>query len=202
MSKIVKLQTSVASFLPAEPPRRASIRRRSRFFATLFSVALVLAVLFAVALVLAVALYNGPLLAYGPGGVRFAPPPEEAAHLTPLSSFSFAQRLTGAAALSVLIAPVIFVFAHLRGLFRLYADGVVFAQTNARHIKAIGVGLIAYAFAPFFAHHLIRLVGVTSDPVWFHLDEVQALVAGALLFIIAEVVRFGGEIEYERDGFI
>lgn len=98
--------------------------------------------------------------------------------------------------------PAIFILFHLRRLFRLYAEGAVLTPANARHLKSIGLGLILYAFAPFVANRLIMFVGVTNDPVWFHLDEVMAFLLGALLFVIADVMEFGREIELDRDGFI
>jgi hypothetical protein len=201
MSNIVTLQSIDADPINGKPARRA-IRRRSRVFAALFTAAFVLALVFAVLLAAGVVFYDGPLLAFGPGGVRIAPTPDEAAKLWPLTSFSLAQRLTGAFALLLLTAPVIFVFHHLRCLFALYAEGAVFARANAGHIKSIGAGLIAYAIAPFIANRSVWLAGVTLDPAWFHIDEAQALVIGALLFIVADVMEFGREIEQERDGFI
>ncbi|MBI1868243.1 MAG: DUF2975 domain-containing protein [Methylocystis sp.] len=185
-----------------ENPTRRTIRRRSRVVAFLFTAALTLAIAFAFLLVGAVLFYDGPLLAFGPGGVWIGQAPDAGAGLLPLTAFSFFQRLTGAFALTLLTAPAIFIFFHLRGLFRLYSNGVVFAVANARHIKFTGIGLVAYAFGPFLANRSIWLAGVTTDPIWFHVDEVQALVIGTLLFVIANVMEFGRAIEQERDGFI
>ncbi len=185
-----------------EEPIRRAIRRRSRCLAILLSAALALAIAFALALIGAVLLYDGPLLAVGPGGIWFGRAPDESASLLPLTAFSSLQRLIGAFALTLLTAPAIFIFFHLRALFRLYSAGIVFAAANARHIKSTGVGLVAYAIAPFLANRSIRLAGVTVDPVWFHIDEAQAVFLGALLFVIANVMEFGHEIERERDGFV
>jgi hypothetical protein len=89
-----------------------------------------------------------------------------------------------------------------RRLFQLYAKGVVFAQTNERLIKCMAAGLAAYAFAPFVANRTILLAGLTNDPVWFHADEVLALVFAVLAYVVADVMEFGREIESDRDGFI
>lgn len=201
MSNIVNLPSGEA-ISEIDNPIRRTIRRRSRAFAGLFTLALALAIAFAALLATAALVYDGPLLAFGPGGIHVAPSPAEAARLLPLSAFSFAQRLIGAFALTLLTGPPIFIFAHLRRLFQLYATGSVFAPANARRIKAVGLGLIAYSAAPFLANRAITAAGVTLDPVWFHVDEVEALIVGALLFVIADVMRFGREIEQERDGFV
>jgi hypothetical protein len=201
MGNVINLP-AVAADPESDRPEQRAIRVRSRLFAALFTTALALALVFTLILCAAVLFYDGPLLAFGPGGVWIAPTPGEAAHLSPLTAFSFGQRLTGVFALMMLTGPAIFIFLHLRSLFQLYAKGVVFAQVNAHHIKATGTGLIAYAMAPFLANRAIWLAGVTLDPVWFHFDEVQALVLGGLLFVIAGVMQLGCEIEQERDGFV
>ncbi|WP_244441405.1 DUF2975 domain-containing protein [Methylosinus trichosporium] len=119
-----------------------------------------------------------------------------------LSAFAPSQRLAGAVAICLLTTPIMFILHEARGLFRLYADGIVFAFENARRIKFMGVGLILYSAAPFVANRVIILAGVTSDPIWFHLDEVMSLIFGTLAFVIADVMEFGREIEQERDGFV
>ncbi len=196
--------TNIVAFEPPdiEQPPETPLRQRSRLFATLFGALLVLSLVFSVALATAVVFYDGPWLAAGPGGVWIGRAPDVSAGLLPLTAFTSLQRCTGALALMLLVAPAAFIFFELRELFRLYAAGIVFAPANARCVKWIGVGLVGYAFAPFVANRLVRLAGVFIDPVWFHMDEVQAAVIGALLFVIADVMRFGREIEQERDGFI
>jgi hypothetical protein len=201
MSNIVYFEPSDA---PAaiETPLRRRIRRNSRFLSALFGALFALTLIFGAALAGAVVFYDGPWLAAGPGGVWVGRAPDASAGLLPLRAFTFAQRLVGAFALTLLAAPAAFVFFHLRGLFRLYAMGAVFSAANARRIKHVGIGLLAYALAPFLANRLVWLAGVRIDPVWFHLDELQAAALGALLFVIADVMQFGREIEQERDGFV
>lgn len=132
----------------SENPARRQIQLRSRVFAILFTAALALAIAFTLLLCGTVLFYDGPLLAFGPGGVWIAPTSGEAANLLPLTAFTFTQRLVGAFALLLLSCPAIFIFFHLRALFQLYAKGVVFAQQNASHIKSIGTGLIAFSYDP------------------------------------------------------
>jgi len=201
MSNITSLELPSA---PAaqEPPRRRAIRRRSRGWALVFSVALALSVALPVLLGAAVLFYDGPLLSFGSGGIWIGRAPDEVAGLLPLTAFSSSQRQAGTVAVALLAMPAIFVLFHLRQLFRLYAAGSVFTRANARRLKAVALGLALYAFAPFLANRLVMYAGVTSDPAWFHFDEIMALLLGALLFVIADVMELGGEIELDRDGFV
>jgi hypothetical protein len=185
-----------------EPPKRRAIRRRSGAWALIFSVALASSIALAVLLCAAVLLYDGPLLSFGSGGIWIGRAPDPLAGLLPLTAFSSGQRQAGAVAVALLAMPAIFILFHLQRLFRLYAAGAVFTPANARRLKAVGLGLALYAFTPFLANRLVMFAGVTNDPVWFHFDEVMALLLGALLFVVADVMEFGREIERDRDGFV
>jgi hypothetical protein len=200
MSNVVPLLPPEA---PApEPPLLGRIRRSGALISALFTLLLSLALLFAVVLVGVVLFYQGEDIAFGPGGVWFGRRPDAAAGLVALSVFSPAQRLIGAGALLLLVAPAAYIFLRLRLLFGLYARGVVFAPRNAHCLKQVGLGLVAYAFAPFCANRIALLAGVANDPIWFHLSEIQAAVLGALVFVVADVMRCAHEIEAERDRFV
>jgi hypothetical protein len=110
-------------------------------------------------------------------------------------------RLSGIVDVFIVMTPLIFVFWHLRGLFRLYAAGVVFVRENAQHLKRIGVWLIAYPFAKFAANLLFQAAG-GADHHWFYMEEVYALGLGIIVVAIAQVMEFGHEIEQEKDSFI
>ena len=201
MSNITSLELPETPTI-TEPLKRRLLRRRSQAWALIFSLALALSIMLAVLLCGGVLFYDGPLLSFGPGGIWIGLAPEDAAGLLPLTAFSSSQRQLGAVAVALLAMPAIFILFHLRRLFRLYAEGVVFARANARHLKFVGLGLVLYAFAPLVANRLVMFAGVTNDPVWFHFDEVMALLLGALLFVVADVMEFGREIELDRDGFV
>ena len=111
-------------------------------------------------------------------------------------------RIGGVVALLMQFGPAILVLANLRGLFRLYAAGTVFARENATRIKRIGLWLTAYAVAPFLSVELLTLIDCVVDRAWFHVVEVQALVLGGILLVIAQVMEAGREIELDRDGFV
>ncbi len=118
-----------------------------------------------------------------------------------LSDQPLITRLSGIVDLIIAMAPIIFIFWHLRELFRLYAAGTVFARENAQHLKRIGIWLIAYPFAKFVANMLFQLAGGV-DRNWFYMVEIYALVLGIIVVAIAQVMEFGHEIEQEKDSFI
>jgi hypothetical protein len=66
----------------------------------------------------------------------------------------------------------------------------------------MGQWLIVYALAPFLSVQLLILLECAADRTWFHLVEVQALVLGGILLVIAQVMEAGREIEQDRDGFV
>jgi hypothetical protein len=187
---------------PIESPLRRRLRRNSEILAALFSALLAAAIVFAVALVMIALFYQGELVSFGPGGLWFGKAPDASAGRVALSAFSAPQRLAGALALTLLVAPAAYIFLRLRALFRLYAEGVVFSPGNAHCLRHVGLGLVAYALAPFCANRIALLSGVGNDPSWFHLYEIQAAILGALVFVIADVMRCAHEIEAERDGFV
>jgi hypothetical protein len=187
---------------PLESSLRRRLRRNSELLCALFSALLASATLFAIMLVVIALFYRGEFITFGPGGLWFGRGPDVAAGRVALSCFSAPQRLAGAFALTLLVAPAAYIFLRLRMLFRLYARGSVFSPRNAHCLKHVGLGLLAYALAPFCANRIALLADVGNDPSWFHLYEIQAAVLGALVFVIADVMLCAHEIEAERDGFV
>ena len=188
----------------AEQPIHRRIQARSRLFAALFTGLLWLVAALTAALVLAALFYRGPNVFVSAEGVDIAfgrtlPTPAGAQSLGDLA---LRFRLGGTVALLAQFGPAILVLANLRGLFRLYAAGTVFARENATRIKQIGLWLIAYAVAPFLSVGLLTLIDCAVDRAWFHMVEVQALVLGGILLVIAQVMEAGREIELDRNGFV
>ena len=54
-----------------------------------------------------------------------------------------------------------------------------------------------YPFAKFAANMIFRLAG-GRDVTWFRGELVDALILGAIVFVIAQVMEFGREIEQDR----
>jgi hypothetical protein len=128
-----------------------------------------------------------------------------APHLRPgmvrLSDKPLITHLAGIVDWAIALAPIFFIFRHLRSLFRLYAEGIVFAQKNAAHLKHVGLWLIFYPFAKFASNMVFQMAGGT-DHAWFHASEIEALVLGLIVAVIAQVMEFGRDIEQEKDSFI
>jgi hypothetical protein len=183
-------------------PRRSAIQRWSRPLVPLFQIGLGLTCLFGLILAAAVLAYDGPLLSFGPGGLLVGHAPDPGLGIASLGSFTFAQRLTGAGGVLLLVAPAAFILLQLCRLFRLYAGGIVFAPGNVGCLRRASVGFVLYAIAPALAHALIEAAGIGNDPVWFHFDSLGALLIGAALLVIAAAMQFGQEIEQDRDGFV
>ena len=149
--------------------------------------------------------YRGHSAALGPeGGWITIPGPIDP--LPPgyvfVADFTWPQRLGCLFALITQYGPAVMIMYHLRGLFRLYAQGIVFAEANAHAFKNMGKWLIAYAVTPFLSVNLLILLDLAVDRAWFHSDEIYGLGLGIILFIIAEVMEAGREIEQERDEFV
>ena len=93
-------------------------------------------------------------------------------------------------------------FFSLRRLFGLYAEGVVFAAENARCIRWVGIALIANAVAPGLGVLFLTSLNLVIDHQWLHASSVQELVLGAVVYVIAQVMQVGHEIEEERSQII
>ena len=195
----------IGDFQAQLPPRHQRLRQRSRVLAAVFTgLFWFIAASFAV-MALMDLFYQGHNVAFGPeGGLVTLPKPVDP--LPPgylwWSDVTLPYRLGGLFALIAQYGPAVMVMYHLRGLFRLYAQGVVFAEQNARAFKRMGQWLIAYAVTPFLSVKLLSLLDLAIDRAWFHSAEIYALGLGVILFVVAEVMEAGREIEQERDEFI
>jgi hypothetical protein len=187
------------------PPRHQRLRRRSRVLAALFSGLFWSIAAGVAAMALMDLFYQGRSVAFGPeGGLVTFPKPVDPLPTGYLwwSDVSLPYRLGGLFALVTQYGPAVMVMYHLRGLFRLYARGIVFAEENAHAFKRMGQWLIAYAVTPFLSVKMLTLLDLVIDRAWFHNAELYALGLGVILFIVAEVMEAGREIEQERDEFV
>lgn len=181
-------------------PSQGALRRSSRWLAAVLGVLMWSAWLLLAAMILALVLYRGSAIGLGPeGGYIGTPIPDG---YTPFSSLATRFRVGGIVAVVLQFTPGAMLLKQLRDLFRLYARGVVFSRRNALLLKHTAAWLVAYAACPLLSHVLLSTGGLIVDQVWFHADEVKALVAGFLLFGIAGVMEFGHEIERDREGIV
>ena len=188
-----------------EQPRYQRLRHQSRILSMMITALLVLYVAYNAAAVIATPLVNGDGVHLGPGAhmiIDLSTPKEGPPGSVLLSSFSVPQRIGFALVLALRAVPIGLVLFNLRALFRLYAAGVVFARDNASHIKRMGIWLIVFAATPYLTHELSVPMGNNFDDEWFHTEEIYALVGGAVVYVVAQVMQVGREIEQERDEFV
>ncbi len=184
--------------LPSATDPQIKLRRLSRALAVLFTMLMGLAVFWVVSLS-ALVIFFDDHLNMGAESIRFTFP--EPAKPLPdrviFASQPFITHLAGIVNVAIATAPIALVCWHLRGLFRLYAAGVVFARENAMHLKRVGLWLVVYPFAKFTANMIFQFAGGT-DKAWFRGDLVYAIILGATVFAIAQVMEFAHEIERDR----
>jgi hypothetical protein len=149
--------------------------------------------------------YAGNAVTIGPAGglinigaPHFHPP---AGYISP-GAMPVAQRLAHVPVGLLHVIPTLVLFWSLRRLFGLYARGIVFAPENARHIKHIGAALAVSAVAPFLGFTFLNSLGLAIDHSWMHGTSLQELVLGAIVYVIAQVMQLGHEIEEDRSQFV
>lgn len=191
---------------PAEPGPETRLYRRirlgSRVLVVLFSVLASAFALALAALLVAALVYRGEALRIGPTGVWVEASKPWQPGTIAISALPFAQRLVYVFLGAARAAPSIAILVGLRRLFDLYARGVVFARENARQIRLVGLWLVIDAVVPYAEHVIQHALNYEIDHDWFHVVSLQELVLGALVFVVAEVMRVGHEIEQEREAFV
>jgi hypothetical protein len=185
----------------AAPPSVRKIRIASRGLEWLFTGLLAAFLALTAAGLGLLFFYHGTMLAFGPQGGVISTGPVPPGYL-PLRDWRFDQRLAYAPVWIVRSVPTIGLFWCLRALFRLYGEAEVFTERTARLIKWMGVWLVADAVAPLVCHLVLSVTGYEIDKAWAHLKSVEEAVLGAVVFVIALVMRAGHEIEEDREGFI
>jgi len=207
MSQAVVIDFAVEE--PAPLPPSAALRRMrllSRGLAILFLVLAVGLGLVGSAVILDfIAPYAPNLIALGPaGGLLTIGPPTHALppHYVAVGAMPRVQRLATAPVGMLHVVPMFLLFWNLRRLFGQYAKGVVFAPDNARSLKHVGAALIVIAIAPWLGHAFLRSLNLAIDQAWAHGSSIQELVLGAVVFVIAQVMQLGRELEEERSQFV
>jgi hypothetical protein len=199
VAHVVQFDAPVAETAESRAVRR--LRTWSRLFVAVFGICLAVSVTLGVVAVLAILFYQGDQLQIGPTSAWIGTPPAPAGFV-PFAGLPLAQKLAYALVAAVRAAPSILLFWNLRGLFLLYEKGLVFGRDNARRIRWAGVWLIADALAPFACHAFLSLTGLEIDRGWAHVLSLQELVLGGVVFVIAQVMQLGREIEEERGQFV
>ena len=200
--------SNVVDLPAAAPDARASIltyRRLvplSRALSIFFAIMMVFSLLWVAAAFAVIFFYSDHVLVGASGAnVAFPGIPKPMPGMIRFSQQPFITHLAGFVDIVVAMIPVVLVCWHLRGLFRLYARGIVFARRNATHLKRIGLWLVIWPIAKFGANMVFQLAGGT-DKAWAQMIFVYSLVLGLIVFVIARVMEFGREIEEEKDSFV
>ena len=156
------------------------------------------------AAILILAMFLDPvgILRIGPSGTYIVTSGAAPADTIRIIALPLWRRLFFVPVALAAVAPSLAILLSLRRLFGLYARGIVFAPQNALQIRLIGLWLVIGALTPFVLHVVQSALGIEIDRAWLHMNSLQELVLGALVFVIAEVMRVGHEIEQERGAFI
>jgi hypothetical protein len=136
------------------------------------------------------------------GGLISIPPRVFPAPCVAVGDMPTMQRLVHAACGMLLLAPMVLLFWNLRRLFGLYATGVVFAPDNARRLKTVGAALVFLGLAPLFNQILLTSLHLAIGRTWIEGSNIQELILGAIVYVIAQVMQVGHELEEERGQFI
>jgi hypothetical protein len=183
------------------------VRRLSRPFMILLSIALGLLVLVGIQMIVALLFFfhgDGAwhaAVSFSGSGVNLSifKSPDHSPDVM-LESLSLGQR----SALALLVAPCIAVSAmaifHLRQLFALYSRGAVFSEDNIRHIKRFGLWFVVAALM-FNAAGLVFFI-VTGQHSHGTANAAMALVYGGMTWVVARVMELGRQADEERKGFI
>ncbi|MDG2523644.1 DUF2975 domain-containing protein [Caulobacter segnis] len=197
MTTVVQLKPAPVALPTAAHHQR--LRLASRALSWLFTALLILVGAIAAALIAAVVFYTGDDFRIGSNAVWIG---KGSADSVAFRTLSLPHRLAYAAVGVVRIAPSLMIFWRLRELFALYSQGEVFGRRNGWLIGQVGVWLCAYAVAPLLCHLFLSATGWEIDRKWMHLASIQAFILGLLVFVIAQVMQVGREIEEDREAFV
>lgn len=200
MSNVLELPTAAPASAALLTPR--SLKPLSRGLALLFAVMIGFSLFWVVGAFVVIFFFSSHVLVGAEGAnVAFPGVPRDISGMIRFSSQPFITHLAGFVNICVSTVPVILICWHLRALFNLYARGIVFARENAAHLKRVGLWLVIWPISKFAANALFQLAGGT-DKAWAQMIFVYALILGLIVFVIAQVMEFGREIEQEKDSFV
>jgi hypothetical protein len=184
------------------PSLHRGVRAFSAALAWSFTLLAALTAALLAAALLAMFLYRGEVLGIGAQGGLISFEGRLPAGYAPLGSLPLANKLVYLVVGLIRYAPKAAILLSQAALFRLYSQGVVFDRANARHLRDTGLWLVVDGLTPFLCHLALAATGYEIDRRWAHLGSLQEVVLGALLFVIAEVMKVGREIEEERSQFV
>lgn len=200
MSNVLELPLLVPETTDAMGAHR-HLRLLSRILVGLFTLFVLIQVLWILAAAVVTIFFSDHVLVESSGAFVFSGKPPVWPGAVLYSTQSPMTHAAGMIDIVLAVLPVLLAFWNLRGLFALYARGIIFARENTTRLKWVGLWLLVYPFAKVAANMIFRAAGGT-DKAWFHMELIYALVAGLIVFAIAQVMEFGHQIEEEKDSFI
>lgn len=118
-----------------------------------------------------------------------------------ISRYAIWQSTLAAGLLTLRLIPGLVILSSMIGLFRLYAQRLIFTADNEVLMRRIAWALVAYAVVPLVTHATLYVVGMSPVAVKLELRQLDAAILGIILFAFVNVVAFGSEIERDRAGF-
>jgi hypothetical protein len=184
----------------------ARLIRRGKVIAGVAAICLVIALLVDIVAIAAFALRIGSVAGLLSGGFSFVLDPWVKQVLpsafVPITRFAVWQSTLAAFLLALRLAPAVVMLWHFFCLFRMYGQGLVFTAKNERHVRRMAGALLAYAVVPLLTHASLYLAGMSTVAFKLEIRQIDAVVAGIILFALSYVVSFGCDIDRDREGFI
>jgi hypothetical protein len=181
------------------------LRRLSRPFVILLSIAFGALVLVQTAFIIALLFFHGSddwhaAVGSSADGIGLSIWGKDQPPGVPLDSLSFGQRSALALLTAFCMTGSALALFHLRQLFALYSRGEVFAAENIRHIKGFGLWLIAAAIMINIANRLFPMI--TGEPSHGFANAAMAVLYGGMTYVVAKVMELGRRADEDRRGFI
>ncbi len=181
------------------------VRRLSRPFMILLSIALGLVVLVQVPEILAILFFPGgdawhASVDSSAAGIGLSIWGKDQPPGVALESLSFGQRSALALLAALCATGSGLALFHLRQLFALYSRGEVFSRGNVSHIKGFGLWLALAALMINVADRLFPMI--TGEPSHGFANAVMGVVYGGMIWVIARVMELGRQADQERREFI
>lgn len=196
----MSVEVLFASGMPEPTPLRR-IRRLALPFEIGFGLLAALAVLLFLAILVFAYVPGGYVTFNSEGGWLTLDPETAPADALSVTEFPLSLQLAGLITGSLIYGGLIAALWSLHRLFRAYRRGQVFAPEPIRLMRRSGVGLIVFAVVPGLMQPLMRALG-SPDRNWFHGETIPILIVGAALFLFAQIIALGVELERENKGFV
>lgn len=184
----------------------ARLVRRGKVIAGAAAVFLLLALLVDITAIAMFAFRQGGVAGLEKGGFSFVVDPWVAQTLpsafVPITHFSPWQSSLAAFLLALRLAPGLVALWHFFSLFRMYGQGLVFTARNEGHVRGMAWAALAYGIVPLLTHASLYLAGMSAVAFKLEIRQVDAVIAGIVLFALSYVVSFGCAINRDREGFV